>query len=178
MTAIPLESPNAHEVAVKAYIEQLRAMQESIAGYGFVSSKHRRSINAAATVPDRFLEAVAVACDAVAHLASGSLVTGAELRDTVAFARAYTSLADELERLARGMRDTVAVRRSDAGSRALRAYSVAKSYNRPSDLEPLIPHLREMQRALGRGRPSSRTASPVPPVPTPVPTTPDPPVNR
>lgn len=172
MSTIPPEPLTPHEITAQAMMMQLRETVQGIAGYAFVGRGQRRKLNTAASLPDRFLQSVAVACDASSHLAGSSQITGSELRDTIAFARAYTSVADELEVIARGLRDTIAARRGDVGQRALRAYSMAKSINRPSDREVLIPHVNEMKRALGRGRRSKNTVPGAPPVAPAPPTAP------
>lgn len=165
MSTIPPEPPNPHEVAVNSHLSALRLIQESIAGFGFVGSNRRRGLNPAAAVPDRFLEAVAAALDASLHLATSAKVTGSQLRDVIAFARAFASLADELELLARGVRHTIAVRRGELTRLALRTYRIARSLDLPTEADQLVPHVREMKRALGRGR----QPKPVPVVPAPRP---------
>ncbi|HEU4889116.1 MAG TPA: hypothetical protein VFV49_14620 [Thermoanaerobaculia bacterium] len=172
MTTIPMEPPNPHEVAVLNHIAQLRLIQDSIAGYGFIGGQRRQSLKSSAAIPDRFLEAVAAALDASLHLATSSKVTGAQLRDVIAFARAFNSLADELEIVARGLRHTIAVRRGELARLGLRAYRIARSLDLPSEAQQLVPHIKEMKRTLGRGRPNKPV--PVVPAPPPVPPTPTP----
>src|SRR6185503_19537835 len=93
---------------------------------------------------------------------------------------AFSEVADELELLARGMRYTIALRRSDAGTTALKAYGVAKSLNRPRKA-PVVPHETNMRRTLGRTRgrkvpapaaPAGTPATPAAPGSTTVPATP------
>lgn len=154
------EAIPSHQETAQAMMIQLRQIATTVAGFAHLSSTRRRKITSSASLPDAFLQAVAVACDATPHLASSSQISGAEIRDGLGFSQAYTSVADELELLARGLRGTVANRRFDLGQRALRAYGMAKSINRPEDRELLIPHLADMKRTLGRGR---RHAAAVPP---------------
>jgi hypothetical protein len=162
MTTIP-PTPINYEEAANAMMIQLRELVQSIPGFGYAAKGRRRKISSAAHVPDPFLEAVAVACDASVQLSAASELSAPELRGLIAFARAFTSLADEMQLIARGLHDTVAERRAGVGQRALRAYAVAKSINRPEDRELLIPHLANMQRTLGRtGRPSKAAAKPAP----------------
>jgi hypothetical protein len=79
-------------------------------------------------------------------------LTGSELRQEMSFQTAYAPLADELELLAKGIRDTLAEHRSRIGYRALRAYSIARSFSRPEDRATFLPHLRNMKRDLGKTR--------------------------
>lgn len=170
MSEFPPEPPNAHEAAVAAHIGLLRSIQANIPGFTHIGKSRQQSLNSAASVPDRFLEAAAAACDGSRHLAIASKVGGPELRDIVAFSRAYATFAEELMVLARGVRHTIAVRRSALARNALRAYRVAKSFDIPAEAEPLAPHLQEMKRALGRGRRAKSTTAPVP-QPSPAPST-------
>lgn len=162
MSTIP-PTPINHEEIANAIMIQIRELAQSVPGFTFAAKGRRRKITAAASLPDSFLEAVAVACDASPHLASSSQVTPAELREAINYGRAFTSVANELSVMTRGFLDTVAEHRNEVGQRALRAYSIAKSINRPEDRELLIPHLANMQRALGRGRPTKRAVAPAPP---------------
>jgi hypothetical protein len=173
MSTIPESS--IHEQTAMAMLVQLRELAQSVKGFNFTSPTHRRRLAAQGNVPDAFLRSVAVACDAAPTLASSGGVTGAELRDMMAFARAYLSVADELELLAKGLRDTVAQHRAEGTEKALRVYFIAKRINRPAEREALIPHLRNMTRDLGKTRPKAPAdAVPAkPPEPAPVPAVPE-----
>lgn len=151
MSSIPPEIPVVpHDDTALAMMVALRKLAQSVVGFNFVTADRRRKINVSASLPDEFLEAVAVACDASSHLASSSQLTGIEVRDAINFSRAFLSVADELEILARGLRGTVALKRAEVGVRALRAYTLAKTLNRPDDRQLLIPHLAKLRAALGR----------------------------
>jgi hypothetical protein len=147
-----IDTPVPHNEAANTILGQLRTIVQSIQGFNFVTTGQRRRLSSAASVPDTFLLTVGLALDASSDLATAAKVQGAELRDAVNFSNAFRAVATELEVVARGLRETIDARRADAGGRALRAYSLARSFNRPSDRDLLIPHLREMQRTLGRGR--------------------------
>jgi hypothetical protein len=171
MTTIP-ETPSpvlTHEEAAQSILLQFRRLTESIPGFSYLSIKGRRRITAAASLPDAFLQAVSVACDANPRLATTSEITGAELRDTIDYSRHYLSVADELDILAAGLRGTVAVRRSEPGRRALRAYEIAKRMNLTTDSQSLIPHLADMQRTLKRGSRKTKRTQPEPPAAEPTP---------
>ena len=182
MTTIP-PTPINHEAIAEAIMLQAREIAQSINGFGYAATGRRRKISSTANLPDEFLEAVAVACDASPQLAAASELTGAELRSLITSSRAYTSAANELRLIGRGLDDTVAEHRSEVGQKALRAYAIAKSINRPDERELLIPHLENMKLTLNRGpRPSKKKTAPppapvpapppAPPTPTPTPTTP------
>ncbi len=157
MTTIP-PTPINHEDVANAMIVELRDLAQSIPGFAYAAKGRRRKISSAARLPDAFLEAVAVACDASPQLAVASEITAADLRSMIVFSRAFTTVADEMNLVARGLLDTVAEQRAQTGQRALRAYAVAKSINRPEDRELLIPHLANMQRTIARGRRRTRPA--------------------
>jgi len=163
MTTTPTTA--VHEETANAMLVQLRELAQSVPGFAYTPRERRRRINAAASLRDDFLHAVAVACDASPQLATASQISGNELRHGISFAQAYRSVADELQLLAKGLRDTVAERRNDIGQRALRAYNIAKRMNRPEDREVLVPHLATMARMLNRGRKAATPADPQPAAP-------------
>lgn len=146
-------------------IEQMRRLAQAVEGFTMATTARRRKLAASASVPDAFLYSLAIACDASPRLGTAGEITSSELVDAIEFKAAYFSVADELELLARALRDTVAERRSAIGHRALRAYIIAKRMNAPDDRALLIPHLRNLQRDLGRTRPR--------PQPDPEPTDPE-----
>jgi hypothetical protein len=156
MTTIPDTPTPSHEETAQAMLTQLRKLAQSIPGFTFVPPVFRRRLTASASVPDDFLQSIGVACDATPRLATASEITGAELRDTITFSRQYNSVADELELLMNGIRGTIAVRRSEVGRRALRAYEIAKRLDHPEDRERLVPHIEDMKRTLGRSEALSK----------------------
>jgi hypothetical protein len=169
MSTIPNEPlPIDDEKAAAAILIQVRQLTQSINGFSFSSQGRRRQITNSASVPDAFLQSVAIACDAAPELASAAHITSVELRKAIEFTRAYHSVADELELLAKGLRDTVAERRADVGRRALHVYNLAKSFNSGADRVVLIPHLKNMKRDLGKSRSKPATEQPEPSTPTPI----------
>lgn len=160
-----VETPVAHIESANTFMTQLRALMQSISGFSHISSEQRRRLIPPAAVPDRFLLTVAAALDASSVLANAAQITGPELRDAINFTNAFESVATELELAARGLRETITTRRADAGGRALRAYRMSKSLDRPNERSVLIPHIRDMKRSLGRGR--QRSTAEEPPVETP-----------
>jgi hypothetical protein len=161
MTTIPPETPIDFEQASAVLLIQVRQLTQSIAGFGFLTKSRRRQITTSASVPDAFLKSTAVACDAQPALGTAAQISSTELRQAIEFTRAFRSVADELELLAKGLRDTVAEHRFDVARRALRVYTLAKTFDGPSDRVMLVPHLKNMKRDLGR----SRTKLPVEPDP-------------
>jgi magnesium-transporting ATPase (P-type) len=80
----------------------------------------------------------------------------------IAYSQAGLGLADELERLTRGVRDTIRRGRYEVATEALRVLGIAQKMNRPGDREALVSTFAQMQRALGRGR-RRKPAEPTPP---------------
>ena len=176
MTTIPAvpntTTPSPRAEAVRQMIPQVRAIIESLDGFVHLSAGERLRVSAASNVPDRFLEAVAGGVDTSDMLAANTRLTPADFREIVAFSQAALALADEMERLTRGVRDTVKALRSEVATEALRVFGVAQKINRPGDREELIPSLELMSRALGRGRKkSTRTPETPAPAPSPLPIT-------
>lgn len=166
MTTIPPESPpesNPYTQQVRAHMEAIRRILEQIPGFTFPAQGARRKINFTASVPDQFLEAVAMAIEASPALAGAAQTTANDLRNAIAFERAFSSLADDLEVEAHAVRYTIANTRSDAGRFALQAYFMAKGLNRPTDRQVLVPHLAKMAKALGRRKIGGGTPAPATP---------------
>lgn len=164
-----VETPMAHSQAAAAIEEQLRTMLTSISGFGFLTATQRRRLTASASIPDAFLLQVAQTLDGMPEIANAARVQPSELRDAVNFTHAFAPLASALQLYARGLLETIATRRADAGARSLRAYTMAKSFDRPSQSSLAVPQVRELKEALGRGRPRRAIAPPEPPPPAALP---------
>lgn len=168
MTAIPdvPSTPNRVDAA-RQIAQQVRGIVETLPGLVFITPEERTRLAVSATVPDRFLETTASAMDQNTALAAVAKMSAADLRMAVIVAQANLALADELERLARGVRDTVRVSRAAVGTEALRVYSVARRLDRPRDSATSVATLAQMQRTLNRGRLRTR-GLPLDPEPAPV----------
>jgi hypothetical protein len=160
------ETPVDVEQEAKAVIAQVRQFAQSIQGFTFAAPGRRRQINVSASVTDAFLEAVAAACDATPEFGISARLDGNQLRQALTFQHAYAKVADEMELFAKGLRDTLAEHRSEIGTQALVAYSVAKSFARPSSRSAFVPHLTNMKRSLRKSR--SKATPEAAPVPVPV----------
>lgn len=160
-----IETPVPPAEAARALLAQIRGLQTSVNGFTFSRTPDPRSLNSAASVPAQFLEAVAVALDASPHLISSSKVEPAELRSAAIFTTAFTPVAEELELMARAVRHTLAIQRNRAGKLALHVYALAKTLNRPSDRQVLMPHVANMSRALGKTKRKPESADVEPPPP-------------
>lgn len=159
MSNIPLETSESsaqRTETARQMAEQVRAIVETLPGFVFITKQESRRLAVAASVPDRFLEAAAGAMDQSPALASSAKMSATDLRSSIIEAQAYLGLADELERLARGVRDTAKVGKGAVGTEALRVYSVARHLNRARDSESSVSSLDQMQRTLNRGRLRSR----------------------
>ena len=148
-----IDTPVSHAEAAAAILSQLQAITESIPGFGFLTRGQRRRITASASVPDEFLLTVALALDASPEFANAARLRGSELRDLVNYSNACRAVVQQFQLMARGLSETIAGRRFELGKAALRAYGVAKTFNRPSEQDQHVPHILAMQRTLGRGRP-------------------------
>lgn len=159
------DTPVSPDTIVRELSNQLQAMGSSIDGLVFLPIPMLRRLTPAASVPDKFFEAVADAVEQAPALHGSSRLEAAEYRHVIAFSLAFGRFAAQLEQFARGIRDMILARRSETGQEALRMYSVAQSFNRPADHEQLIPHIAAMREALGRGRPRSNNQDEPPATP-------------
>jgi hypothetical protein len=160
MTTIP-EPTLTHTERARAVIAHIRGIQELIDGFTFAGNEpDLRTLNASNSIPDAFLEEVAVAIEASDHLRQSSQVQPAELRDIASFSMAFLPAVEEMAIVFRGMRLTFARKRASVCKRALQTYELAKTFNRKTDRQVLMPHLDAMQKALGRKRPKPAAAQP------------------
>ena len=158
-------TPINHEENAAAAMIKAREIAHSVPGFAFAVKGRRRKITSSASAPDVFLETVAVACDASPQIGASDDLTSAEVRDCLVSSRVYTSLGKEMILIGHGILDTVAEKRNSVSKRARRVYKHAKDLDHPEERELLVPHVENMKRALGRGRPKAKTPPPpdVPP---------------
>jgi hypothetical protein len=141
----------SHIDKARDLLQRLRAITTEIGGFVYApDGDGSRRLAGSASVPDEFIDAVIVAAEASPQLLSAVGASLAMLRDAKRFVEAYRGVADELELLGRSLRYTMRVRRARAGTTALQIYQIAKQLNRPSESTALVPHIRDMRRALGK----------------------------
>src|SRR5258708_948969 len=158
----------------QACVEEIRAMRQRIPYFVIpASSDAHRRINAAASVPQQFVELAAVAVKNSVSLVRGDGAEPAQLRDLMSFAEAYAPLADELEAFAHFIRHSVKVARNKAGSDALTTYALARRLAKRPETAELAPHVDDMRNALGnRIRKAKAKQAPGTPAPAPAPAPP------
>lgn len=156
------ETPLPHETAARTLIQQFHAMViERMPDLTIIPAAERRRLNAVASLPDDFLETIAVTVEETPEVGAPNRLTALEVRDLLVFSRVYYAFADQLEELVQNIRATVLSRRHEVGQRALGVYGIAKSVNRRSGKQ-FVPNVPTMRRTLGRvGR--KKTEAPVPP---------------
>lgn len=159
MTVVP-EITMSHTERARLVLEHIRGIKELIGGFTFVAEPDPRTLNAAKSVPDAFLEMTAVAIEASEELAQSSRVTPAELRDAAGFSMAFTPVAKELAMMSQAVSYTVAVKRSTVATLALQVYQVGKALVRRTIRPLLIPHVESMKLALGKSRSKTAAAKP------------------
>lgn len=168
MTTIPPETPpeaNAHTAEVRELTLAVRALLQRVPGFAYPAAGARRSLNFSGAVKDQALEAVAAAIESSEPLSAAAQTSARELRDAIAFNRAYRSLADELKVLSDAVRYTIQLTRADATRKAFQTYRIAQNLNHPADRVVLVPHLNTIREAIRVRRP--RTADGEPSTPNP-----------
>jgi len=158
----------SHTEAVKALIEKVRALQAEIPNLVPRSTPDEtRRMNSAASVPPQFVELAAAAVENTPVLAlTGSDEPGV-VRDLVHYGEAYTVLAEELESLARTLRNSVATAKNRAGRFALNTYALsARLAQQPENADTLLPIADALRRTLGRtGIGAKKVQADTPPAP-------------
>ncbi len=152
---------SSYSDGAQAFVEQLRAMRETIPHFAIPTLKNgRRTLNSLASVPTVFIELTAMARTNSVSLVRGGATTPAETRDLIAYGDAYNPVADELEAFAQFIRYSIAAAKAKAADEALNTYALARRLARRPEHADLAPHVADKRRALGnRGGKRSKAAS-------------------
>ena len=164
-----IDVPVSHTEKAFRQLEVLRTMQGTIDGFVMppIPMDSRSRPRGHSLLPVQFFVSFAVAMESSPQLVAalkgaGITLTSAEIRDMLRYAEAYLPLADELERFARGIRYSVALRRASVGRVASAAYLVAQGLNLLDDASLPVPEVASMKRSFGSRR--RKTAEPAAPV--------------
>ncbi|HEY0140621.1 MAG TPA: hypothetical protein VGF48_06985 [Thermoanaerobaculia bacterium] len=122
-----------------------------------ISKGQRRRLTNAASVPDEFLEQIAVSVDQSPGVGSIHDLTADEAREMIVFSRVYNAAGEQIVQLGHSVMGVVTERRYDVGQRALGVYGTVKSANRPNR-KATVSNVAALRRALGRTR-GRRTAA-------------------
>lgn len=150
---VPDGAPMTHAEAAQLRLEELRKWREQIPRFAIPETADAtRRLSQAASVSSAFIETVNVAVmnQTALHRAEGT--SPAEVRDLVAYADAYISVADELEALAQFIRYSTTAARNLAGTEVLTTYSLAQRLAKQKRYAHLKPYVADMRRVLGKQR--------------------------
>lgn len=154
----------SHTEAALARIEEIHAMRKQIPDLDIpVPQKTRKALGPAGTVPPEFIEAATNSRSVTPELLHGAAVAPEKLRDLMSFATAYEPVADQLESLARFIRQKAAEAKNVAGSEALVTYSLAQRLATRPATTHLSTEVDTMRAALGRRFRRKSKTEPVPP---------------
>lgn len=143
-------APVNHTEEAQARVEEIRAMRQSMPNFAFPTSRNAtQRLSAVASLPPEFIELGTVAISNSAALVRGDGADPFEIRDWMAFAKAYGPVADEHEAMAHFIRHSVAAAKFRAGSEALTTYALAQRLAKRPENADLAPHVADMRRALG-----------------------------
>jgi len=159
MTTIP-DVPQSHTDAARQLLLAVRSLRDSVPGLVLIPNDRLKEMIPAASLSDEFLETVTNSVEATPDLAAASKLVPADVRDVIAFSRAYGGPMDEVELLQRMLRHTIISRRFKVGQEALKAFALAKGLNRPRKSDLLVPHIEAMRRTLARSRRKPATETP------------------
>lgn len=140
----------SHEETVRDMVVRIMAIvTEHLPELAGTSKVERRRIANAASVPDEFLEQVAVSVDNSPEIGTVHELTSDEARDMIVFSRVYNAFGEQIVQIGRAVQGVVTERRYDVGQRALGVYGTVKSANRPNR-KPTVSNAASLRRALGR----------------------------
>ena len=125
-------------------------MRATIPNFAFPTTKNAtQRLSSVASLPPEFVELTVVAVRNSQALVRGDAADPDEVRDWMAFAKAYAPVADEHEAMAQFLRHTIAAAKFRAGSEALTTYALAQRLAKRPATADLAPHVADMRRALG-----------------------------
>src|SRR5689334_8090334 len=160
---------NTYREGAQALIAQIRAFRKQIPKLRIPEpGKTRRNLSSAASVPPEFIELTLVTVHNNAALARAGADPD-QSRDLMAYAEAYSPVADELESLAYFVRHSADAARNTAGSDALTSYALAQRLARRPETADLAPHVANLRRLLKRGRKPKTETPGSAPAPAPAP---------
>jgi hypothetical protein len=146
-------TPNSHTEAAQLRLQEVRQSREKIPYFvAPVSSKETIRLAAVSALNPEFVELTAVATANHNALVRGDGLTPAEVRDLMAYADAYSPVADEHEAMAQFLRHSITAARNRAGIEALTTYELAKRLAKLPQNAGLATHVADMRRALGKVR--------------------------
>jgi hypothetical protein len=144
--------PNPHAKSAKALAEKVRALIAEIPRLTPLGPNDAQRLSAAASVSEEFLESARAVMQKSPLLEGASRTNAPAMRDASAFAMAYEMVLPEAEALMRMLAHTIRVAKAAAGESALDVYAIAQRLAKRKDGAELVPHVKDMQRKLKRGR--------------------------
>jgi hypothetical protein len=150
---VPVGPPNTHAEAAQLLIQELHEWGEQIPRREIPETADAtRRLAPAASISSTFIELTNVAVANQTALMRADGAPPAQVRDLVAYADAYSPLADELEARAQILRYNTTAARNLAATEALTTYALAQRLSKQKRYAHLKPHVADMRRALGRQR--------------------------
>jgi len=156
----------SHTEAAQALIEKVRALQQEIPNFTFPKpGSSTQSLSRCASIPPQFVYSTAAAVQNHPALVRGGAADPDQLRNLMAFAEAYTALANEVDAFGRFLHHTIVAAKNEAGAEALTTYSLTQRLSKRAGTAYLVPVTEALRHALG---PKSKKsdAQPAPTTPT------------
>jgi hypothetical protein len=145
--------PTTHAEAAQQRHEELTVWRAQIPRLGIPETDDAlQRLTPASLIPPAFIELTNVAVANQTALVRTDGAPPALVRDLVAYADAFSPLADELEAVAQFLRYSTTAARNLAGTEALTTYALAQRLSKQKRYAHLKPHVADMRRALGRQR--------------------------
>lgn len=156
MSNLVPDSPPNHPALLRQYVDGVQALHDGamlqIGGGRFIGPQIRRKLNSVVGVPVKFIIGIAATLVENPRLASVSPGGAARLLEGVELTESLEVTAQRHDLLARECRETAAVRRAEISEESLRVYQICKSFNRKADLQEIVPTVKDLKEALGRGK--------------------------
>ena len=153
--------PSVHIEGAKALAAKVHALLAEIPRFTPEGPRDAQALASAASLNEPFLESASVLIEKSPLMESASGTTATILRDSCAYALAYEAVLTEANAFTRAMAHTIRAAKAAAGIAALDVYAIAQRLAKRKDGAELVPHVKDMQRKLKRGR-RKATSEPAP----------------
>ena len=156
MTVQPIETTLQPE----ELLLQLRALRERIPDFVQLSRTEVRALARTSGVSPRMIDAAISSIGESDALKNALGRSAEELRQDVDFTARWSSVADELGAMFRGVNSALVVRRHRIGLTALQAYQISQQLVRQKEHAHLLPHIAAMRQRNLFGRKRAKPPQP------------------
>ncbi len=132
--------------------DKVRALIAEIPRLTLQGPNDAKQLSPTASLSEEFLESASTVMQRSPLLEDASGTNATTLRDSFAFALAFEAVLTEADAFKRAVAHTIRAAKAAAGASALDVYAIAQRLAKRKEGAELVPHVKDMQRKLKRGR--------------------------